>query len=347
MEYTKGKEKMKYSELPEGNSKRNHTTCEVCQKRVRDYYSHSKIHTVREPHKCDICNKVFLDKKCLAKHKTSHLGIKVACEICNKKIHPTSYGIHMKIHSGEKPYKCDMCGKSFLGHSGVKRHIMFIHLDEKLCKCRTCKKVFNDPNHLQRHTDSKHATEKLHKCEQCAKMFSSALLLRNHVAMHEKPYQCGLCGKHFQKVSLIKMHVQRAHMQPNMQFPSMSHGVHAQTDETAHKCEVCSKVFLHRTSLKNHLTIHRGEKPFTCEVCGKTFRLMIFLQSHKRIHTGEKPYKCEICGSAFSRKDNLIYKHMKIHTGDKPFVCPVCQKCFNRSENLKIHLKVHGKKDNT
>ena len=51
-------------------------------------------------------------------------------------------------------------------------------------------------------------------------------------------------------------------------------------DYTGISCELCTKILRNRDSMRKHMMIHNGIKPFTCNVCGKRFRQKHHMQGH-------------------------------------------------------------------
>ncbi|KAM8956179.1 zinc finger protein 287 [Lycaon pictus] len=165
-----------------------------------------------------------------------------------------SYGIvHRKIYPGEKPYKCNVCGKKFRKNPSFVKH-QSTHAKEKSHECEECGKEFRHISSLIAH-QRMHTGEKPYECHQCGKAFSQRAHLTIHQRIHtgEKPYKCDDCGKDFSQRAHLTIH-QRTH-----------------TGEKPYKCLECGKTFSHSSSLINHQRVHTGEKPYICNECGKTF----------------------------------------------------------------------------
>lgn len=118
------------------------TVCNQTFKCQQDYDEHKYLHgDLTEMNKrCGHCKKVYHNKKDLLVHiMESHEGrLSFKCSTCDKTYEKwSSLDIHEATHRTDKPYLCDLCGKSFKHSNNLRGHKR-IHLDESVKKRHVC-----------------------------------------------------------------------------------------------------------------------------------------------------------------------------------------------------------------
>lgn len=88
--------------------------------------------------------------------------------------------------------------------------------------------------------------------------------------------------------------------------------------------------------------IHEASRPNICRICSKGFVKRSDLKQHLRLHLGIKKNVCPECNRPFAHSSNL-YRHMKVHSKDAPYQCAVCHKHFLQVSGLNQHSRIHLK----
>lgn len=272
--------------------------CKTCNKVFRhksNYQKHLMRHTVGDL-TCKHCPKKFRLFRDLTRHEKTHFYPSYMCKECDYETTVlAALSIHMLRHTdkAELPFKCNDCDKRFRKAIDLQEHYN-IHSGDKPFVCQLCGSAFYLRRQLSAHCRRMHPEMKANKvtstaCDICGRVLATKRSLFRHKESHNptKLYLCDYCGKSLSSAEHLKKH-RRIH-----------------TGEKPYVCDICGKGFTDSENLRMHRRVHTGEKPYKCDQCPKAFSQRSTLTIHKRGHTGERPYVCQICNRGFSCQGNL------------------------------------------
>ncbi|CAG2118029.1 unnamed protein product, partial [Medioppia subpectinata] len=271
------------------------------------------------------------------------------------------------IHSSDKPYECENCGKRW----------------SVVCTAPGCERVYKTKRSMNEHRLKVHSGDP-YECKhfQCGQRFDNKELFDEHSKTHsDDSMSCGRLVS--EKRTTYRKLVNKSHK--NITYEKVSKNVAEDTkgdttddndmsdskEAAAERSdtyyypfvcthESCGQKFNTEMNFNRHLeAVHLQQRPYVCDYkgCGQAFLTRQWLETHTRRHTGlskrrpnatANPYLCPHvgCGKRFPN-ESAVRTHVKLSHERPSIACAVqgCDKLFPITAQMNKHVRrVHEKR---
>ena len=213
------------------------------------------------------------------------------CSYCSRVFHDNwKYMVHLRSHTGVKPFSCSECDFHATTKMTVRDHIHRKHPDNHDAKLILKLVNITDGTVEEVAID---VPTRVFKCDSCDKEFSSNYELKTHRHKDHpetKTFSCNMCGHREWGKALMVIHCSEKH--PEFEPETIA--------------------------LKNGKPFKLGVLNLPkCDTCGKLFPYQSLLYLHQKTHTGERNYGCDSCDFRTDSKKALTRHILKKHLDTK------------------------------
>ncbi|KRT85349.1 zinc finger protein, partial [Oryctes borbonicus] len=198
----------------------------------------------------------------------------------------------MRIHTGAKPYACNLCHMKFRTSSSRKSHLLTHAKQSKKSELTNT----NQANRYEEHATTNDSTN-------LQLTFDSTNATVENAENNEVQHIEGV------SMDLLQQLQNAGFLFTETSNDVLGDGLMQLNYDTTHLNIIDSNI---------PVSIENGQKlkKFECNFCHKTYTTKAVLRKHQKRH--KKAFQCTKCDKQFDSED-LLEKHVKLHSGYRPF----------------------------